>query len=448
MQRLVRGMSADDWRIFQSYARRVRDINSSGLDGTHEIDIEIFRALCCPPTQGPLFPNLVSLTWEDRRNEAVPFLRYFLTPSLLHMIWNQHGGPEITRISLLPSIRSICPHMTEAILWSKDSSEQLAKATSDLICGWDLLESLMCGALSEEGWVHLASIPTLRVLKIGIGSLAFTPALLHSTAELRQAFSALEELFLYTGALDAHTSLITLMQHAPLKSIICSPSVPWTSKQLQTLVESLCNGVTGNTLQKFTLKRDNQLEESIHPGADHIAPIGAFRPLFRFCNLTNISVASLGGFDWENADLEEMSSHFPQLQSLDMDTTHGCWTHSKITLTGLVPLLRNCPHLRWLGIVIDATILPPDTEKPRGYAGKVGVWNRHLKSLVLGDSKIDDAARVAAFLSDIVPYVNHIFSWIGDDDDQPPEQREYCERWDEAASLIKVFADVRKQEMV
>lgn len=78
----------------------------------------------------------------------------------------------------------------------------------------------------------------------------------------------------------------------------------------------------------------------------------------------------------------------------------------------------------------------------------MGVWNRHLKSLVLGDSKIDDAARVAAFLSDIVPYVNHIFSWIGDDDDQPPEQREYCERWDEAASLIKVFADVRKQEMV
>lgn len=296
MQHLVRDMNADDWRIFQSYARRVRDINSSGLDGTHEIDIEIIRALCCPPTQGPLFPNLVSLTWEDRRNEAVPFLRYFLTPSLLHMIWNQHGGPEITRISLLPSIRSICPHMTEAILWSKDSSEQLAKATSDLICGWDLLESLMCGALSEEGWVHLASIPTLRVLKIGIGSLAFTPALLHSTAELRQAFSALEELFLYTGALDAHTSLITLMQHAPLKSIICSPSVPWTSKQLQTLVESLCNGVTGNTLQKFTLKRDNQLEESIHPGADHIAPIGAFRPLFRFCNLTNISVASLGGF--------------------------------------------------------------------------------------------------------------------------------------------------------
>lgn len=436
MQSLLRPMNTNDWRIFQSYASRVRVIKTHGL--YDEIDIEIVRALCSPPAQSPLFPKLVSLAWKDHRDEAWPLLKHCLIHSLVDISLDQtrfgaRGNLEIAQLSLVPSIKANCPNVVKADLGSQNLSARALDAASDLICGWHLLEELVCENLSDNAWIHLATIPTLRVLTIKSNS-ASSPnsaALFHSMATLQQAFPVLEVLHSHNRTLDSLTGLVTLIQQAPLKKLIYWSLDAWKSGDLHSLAKALINSTAERTLQELTVTG------RFYTTADRALSIDAFRPFFHFRYLTDITVSTPGVFVWNDKDLEEMSSHFPHLQWLSLgDIEAKSYLQPKVTLAGLVPLLRNCPKLQALGIAIDATILPPAREKP---GGDNGVKNSSLGRLYLGDSPIDDPIRVAAFLSAMAPHVNNIYSWEW-------VKSEYQERWNEVARLIRGFVSVRAQE--
>lgn len=94
-QTFVRPMNTEDWHIFQSYASRVRVIQSYGHD---DGDVEVFRALCFSPNPGPLFPNLVSLNWSEYKDEVFPCLKHFLHNSLRRIDVPLRGSQRTIRI--------------------------------------------------------------------------------------------------------------------------------------------------------------------------------------------------------------------------------------------------------------------------------------------------------------------------------------------------------------
>ena len=59
----------------------------------------------------------------------------------------------------------------------------------------------------------------------------------------------------------------------------------------------------------------------------------------------------------------------------DDDSEERIYTTSWVTLMGLVPLLRHCPELRELELLINATVVDIP---PAGRPGK-GISNRNIK---------------------------------------------------------------------
>lgn len=177
--------------------------------------------------------------------------------------------------------------------------------------------------------------------------------------------------------------------------------------------------------------------------ADAAITFDVFRPFLRFGNLTGLTISPRRGLSWDDEALNEISQCFSRMRSLNLGADYGCRDQSRITLAGLVPLLKNCPELSWLGIVIDTSVLPPAKEKP---GGEEGIFNDHTNRLYLGDSKVDDTVRVVSFLSDIFPNLEHIITWLASMNDRPLEQATYGSRWHEVAHLARAFIDVREQE--
>jgi hypothetical protein len=80
-------------------------------------------------------------------------------------------------------------------------------------------------------------------------------------------------------------------------------------------------------------------------------------PSFAFCStvlyLPMLSINACS-FAVDDDDLEALSKAFPKLKLLEI-ITHSSQEPSRITLNGLVPLLKHCPDLETLKISINAT---------------------------------------------------------------------------------------------
>lgn len=251
-QTFVRPMNTEDWHIFQSYASRVRVIQSYGHD---DIDVEVFRALCFSPNPGPLFPNLVSLNWSEYKDEVFPCLKHFLHNSLRRIDVPLRGS-EITRLSLFPSIKSICSSITRANLRSGPfASERVVNAVSELVCRWDRLEELECGALSESAWVHLCTIPTLHALDITLYPSTAGGHPLSSMNDSQPVFPALESFSLCTGTLTSYTRIVKRMQHTPLRRLSFISSDLFVSEELQDLGSAIFDETTKTTLYDLSMRR-------------------------------------------------------------------------------------------------------------------------------------------------------------------------------------------------
>ncbi|EIW59339.1 uncharacterized protein TRAVEDRAFT_122287 [Trametes versicolor FP-101664 SS1] len=138
----------------------------------------------------------------------------------------------------------------------------------------------------------------------------------------------------------------------------------------------------------------------------------------------------------------------------------SAWTRPRTTLAGLATVARLCPKLDWLGWELDASLdaLPPARLERRPGLGMVP---RHVFTLNVGLSPIEDPWAVAAFLSDIFPWLESIdHGWKALEFDQPDGQidqwgleregwslpKRYGVRWENARALIAKFAKIRGHE--
>lgn len=126
-------------------------------------------------------------------------------------------------------------------------------------------------------------------------------------------------------------------------------------------------------------------------------------PLLSLPNLAHVILRPHHPLDVGDQLLEEMSKAWPRLRHLALDC--DTWVRSlRITLQGLLPLVKGCPHLEHLELCINAKVTPFSLEAPPGR----GVSGVKLTTLVLGYSPIANSAKVAAFLMDVFPNLTEI----------------------------------------
>lgn len=430
LQHLRRPLSAKDLRIMQGYARRVRSIGHHGAFTHRDVNVDVYRAISLVAPTTPLFPNLRRFDWTDTREEVFPFIRLFLGGSFITDIRIIIRGEEVSKLSLLPFIETSYPHIKKANFITDDQSGSMVNAMSDLICGWDRVEELDCESISGQALAHLAHLSTLHSLRITLPS--HFPEL---EAELLTSnppplFSSLRSCSFGTQTLTSVNRLISRLSSLQLDSVSLFPVLPTPASDWQRLFEELHAKASHSSLQALTICEDYSNPNGL-PG-NFIATIKTIKPLLQFSNLMTVSLEPLAVLDLDDRDLEEISKAWPRLRHLDLSPSNGHKRPYAITLAGLVPLLRNCPDLSYLGIVIDATHVEPVDP---------AVQNLHIEEMNLGESEIDDPHAIAPILHSMMPNLEEIYAWDEDHMRSRPHARRYRRRWASVSRLLEAASE-------
>ncbi|KII89501.1 hypothetical protein PLICRDRAFT_80197, partial [Plicaturopsis crispa FD-325 SS-3] len=143
----------------------------------------------------------------------------------------------------------------------------------------------------------------------------------------------------------------------------------------------------------------------VHEGYS-ISPV-CLEPLTRFSGLRALRCDPVLGYDLGDNDIERLAVAWPCLVELALAAEYGWMVPSRITLAGVATLIRHCPNLSTLDLVLDGTglhsvYIPPWEVIP----------NTTITVINIGNSFIDgDEACMARSLSLLMPRLAEIYSW-------------------------------------
>ena len=125
-------------------------------------------------------------------------------------------------------------------------------------------------------------------------------------------------------------------------------------------------------------------------------PVDAVRPLFSFSRLRCVEIAHLCTAALLDGDLLELAASWPLLKVLELGDYVETRNPAVVvpTLQGFFHLLRHCPHLEQLVIVVDLR----ESEVVDITRHTDDISNYPLHHLSPGNSPVDDAKGVASML--------------------------------------------------
>jgi hypothetical protein len=128
-------------------------------------------------------------------------------------------------------------------------------------------------------------------------------------------------------------------------------------------------------------------------------------PLQACRNLTRLSIERGCNISISDEELCQLVRDWPKLEVLKISCYNPIHDNTTMpTLYGLIELLRLCPILTSIALVIDTTKLDGiDLKNPGG-----GRCNKYLKHLVLGNSPVGTPLNVALILSGLFPNLEQV----------------------------------------
>ncbi|KAF9231636.1 hypothetical protein BU15DRAFT_14666, partial [Melanogaster broomeanus] len=199
LQLLDRALEPEDFEVFQKYAPRVRTV--AYRRRSHDLSKDLVRILsnfpCTPGTA--LLPNLKALVWDGDSDEIMPFFRYLVPPTLIHLHFPGSEWPQC-KLSFLSFLHKHIPHLKE--FTCVDSDPDALPRIDEYICNAEHLSKVDVGLPGEEAMKHLVKSTTLRHLLISLPPYnlwepvegAFPPSLTHFTLRAYRLDKAAEYL--------------------------------------------------------------------------------------------------------------------------------------------------------------------------------------------------------------------------------------------------------------
>lgn len=434
----------NDWPAVLRYAARIRYLHIPIISVPRNpptqfqyLPVGVWQMLGLSKPEKPtyLFRNLLRVELSER-DASFPHCRILIGPTITQLVLFVFGGAQ--RVGFLISLKESCPLLTSlSILTQKralNSVQKMAitRGISNAILQRNNLQCLEIGSLTSDAFAHIGDMTSL------------TELYLYERSSLDQLLVRPQKTFpslcaFRCVAADLHWvgSLFQTMDSPLLQNINIYSSGRYSS----SLWVRACTTLYTSSINLKALhieERDAPLvdDDSYSVGRDLLS-----LPIFQ--KLTFIFLNPWGGFDIDNQTLQNLSADWPQLQSLVLGIK-GPWIKpSRITLEGLIPLLLQCPYLRVLGIVINATGPDHSLEMRPGQ----GIHNSKITILDVGSSQIRNPVNVAAFLSGILPCVTKINMWVHP---RNPGLEDIARRdaWNQVTTNLGVFGSVRNWEAI
>lgn len=359
--------------------------------------------LSCPSASVSLFPNLHKLIWSgDGTSGAAEVLRMALVPSLL-VLDVQISSASSTFLSVLSSAGALCPQLQDMALRIFPATDELFRKISPFvtqpISQLHNLRSLSVWDLGNQGIEHVMQLRPLRSLYLDIK----TP--LVCERKLRPEFPGFHDLNylgLSTDTLKRASNFLSSFRVIESREIeikvdfnhsaqLTTSGSPMLA-QFFTILQERCDT---DKLEVLTL---------LGISGKVCAEPDAFIPLQACRNLTRLSVERGCDVSMSDEELYQLVRDWPKLEVLKISCCSSFDDTTMPTLHGLIELLRLCPNLASLALVVDTTKLDGiDLKNPGG-----GNCNKHLKHLVLGDSPVGTPLKVALILSGLFPNLEQV----------------------------------------
>ncbi|KAG1751459.1 uncharacterized protein EDB91DRAFT_609264 [Suillus paluster] len=424
------------WDTVFKYASRVHTITVTQSDCLKFLEPLSVLMLSCPLTPASLFPNLRKLTWRPGGTHIfAEILRTILVPSM-SVLDVQICSASAALLSVLSSIGTLCPRLQNMTVTvrnaTNDSLRKISPFITQPISQLHHLHTLSVWDLGTQGMEHVMQLRALQSLSLDLK----ISSAWHAKSPLQfPGFHDLESLALSTSTLQHASNFLSSLQ------VI-------RSKEIQIVFSEVARSSTsGSTaLSHFftVLERcdyDKLESLSLHGtlGPEYTLP-GVFTSLHACRHLTQLVIERVCYISMSDEELCQLVSAWPKLKVLRIICYVTTNKTTVPTFHGLIGLLRLCPALNSLALVIDTTtkLSGIDLQCPGG-----GSRNKHIKSLDLGNSPINSPLNVALILSGLFPclkQVNHAYGQYS-----MPQRKLVKEQWDLVNSILGGFRIVRRR---
>ncbi|KAJ8522217.1 hypothetical protein ONZ45_g1143 [Pleurotus djamor] len=382
-----------------------------------------------------LFPNLLHLQWGSNLFDCLLFVH-----------------PRLHSLSIvLPSnFVAIAPDFSSYLAHRLPNMEVLSFTAVFPINGVDEALNSTIRDLSGLRVVHLPTAPTKRVLETlsqlpSLGKVTLRP--FQGTPSIRDigdlkfetdAFASLRDITLslpYFAAtkLILHPNFPTYLTHVQIES----PSVesPAHFSDLLGAISGRNGSMTSVRVVCLSMAGSTRPEQGDFINMRHI------RPVLKCTKIRSLELAHYYPLDLIPADLEEIASAFPHLETLVLNCSPA-----DITPPGVTPLpissilaLTRCPELQRLGLYFSTSSELIPRNAPNTFFS-------HFKSLLVGKSTVTNPRALAFFLSHLCPRLTNVVTgtdWMQDDREPPailsPE-------WEEFAKWLPLLSEIRAEE--
>ncbi|KAG2361191.1 hypothetical protein BDR07DRAFT_1359286 [Suillus spraguei] len=388
---LVKPLDTRIWGILCKYTSRVYSITQSGRSAVIEPLGSLM--LSCPLAPASLFPNLRRLKWHtDGTHCAAGFLRVAFVPTLLSLGIQISSASSIF-LSVLSSLGALCPQLQTLYMRFPSATHDLFRKVSPFVARsisqLHRLQVLFVWDLGDQGNQHLMQLQALQTLWLDLKT---SSAWERQSLSRSRGFHDLDSLVLFIDNLEHASNFLSSLQVIDSENIgIRLTGGPFARSstalsQFFTILGETCNH---NNLTSFHLLPSTKV--STNPDI--------FKPLSTCHNLTQLLVEHSWNISMADEELCQLVRGWPKLRVLSISRFVAINETTIPTFHGLINLLRLCPALTSLTLVIDTTELDGiDLKTPGG-----GIVNNHLEKLVLTNSPMTSPLKVALVLSGLFP---------------------------------------------
>ncbi|KAJ7073487.1 hypothetical protein B0H15DRAFT_868825 [Mycena belliarum] len=443
--RLLRPVVDSDWTRPIQYAHRVKALSLTFNSKANPLGI--LPALRSSLPGDFLFPNLRTLGWHSYGID-LGYMRVFLAPTLTTLQFS--CDPTNDNLSLLPTLGRTCTKLTELRMNLAVTADTGRLAVSNFVQMLGQIRTLSLDIPDIAALEHLIRMPTLISLTVTSFDMKLPYPVPHHTP----GFASLQRLMLHVDAIEQATEFFGFSSGIPLVELAVTLFFCPQTRGLEKFCIALNASCSHTSLESLSLDKGD-FSQGMDDGSFVTSNLSV-QTLFCFSSLTFLSIASLGGFDFDNRTVADLASAWPRLKTLILKA--GGRRRPRNTLECLEAFARYCPDLEHMQIPLDAAPMPPEVRVRRRPE------QRRLRLLNVARSPISAGTlEVAQVVSAVFPGLKALVARRegcendddddSDDDDSEDEDwtrdgegREFRALWKEVWAHLPVLIAVRAQE--
>ncbi|KIJ66867.1 hypothetical protein HYDPIDRAFT_108802 [Hydnomerulius pinastri MD-312] len=389
------------------------------------------------------FPFIGDVTVDDPVvMSACRFVRWCIRPVMTRISIAAPGFMTKMVLDELPPLGNICPRLVDfhvsSVNWRDVSHVDTSEALERAICSLHSLKTLWCSEISSVTLRHVANLANLQSLDLSLADVGEFFDLADPTLGQHSSFFPALRLLRLSSTSSRNVGAFLCANTWNIEELDLKLS---PDSQSDDIFASVASNVSPRHLMALYLTTDDAPHDTPHNPP--ILAINHIKPLFVFKQLTSIVLSPRCIIDIDDDMVKRMALAWPNIQVLMIEQYDKHYICPKVTLPGLLPLIRHCQHLSCLCLAVDATTVPASVA---GIPGG-GFTNHHITDINVGDSPIVSPGFVAAYLSGFLPRLESFSSWPGYRLRPMDEvEKGYREKWNLVAQLIGPFTMVRYQE--